>query len=336
MPCVGTGARSLYFLVLVVTLARAADDQLAPLVSPNLSDPSNLQGAQLRPPKTSVLVGRSVGLRVRNCFPHTGDDGVPYYECNPEAVEGLGLLLEVVPASRWSVNGIEGGNGIVGRVSGDTIQALYTAPAAVPDPATVAVSAEIATEGSGKTLVAAEITVVESLVVVLANFVGSRREHGEEIDYSGTARLTFLPAEHFEGGIRFDLDPGPANSEVTVDGWDIRSDSITCHLVGTATRRSPDVPLSGNFFIYSTLNSYVFGAMFEMLGTVECKDGDSTYLEEVTPRVLLTTSPGPPNPGFQPLGDEEKFTGTLRTVITIDEDSGDSVDQTMDWTVWKD
>ena len=100
-------------------------------------------------------------------------------------------------------------------------------------------------------------------------------------------------------------------------------------------RPSADVPYSGTFFVYTSLNSYVYGALMEMVATVRCRDGDSVYDEEVTPRVLLTTSKGPPDPGFQPIAKDGSFNGKSTLAMPLDEDEEGTVSQTMEWQAKK-
>lgn len=320
-----------------------AADELAPLVQPprvppnDVSDPSSLEGHQIRPLTATVRVGNALSLEIKNCFSYSPEEGSSYIECNAGVVPSnyeQAPLLGSFNASRWSVNGVEGGNANVGRVEADGAKAVYTAPDKVPDPATVAVSAEISTSGQGKRLVNAEITVVERLIHVSVRFSGRREEHGEIVDYSGVADMDYVRADSFEGGVRYDLVINSPDTRVVVDKWNIRSDSIRCVLKSPVTRHNLDAPYSGNFFVYTSLQSYTFGAMIEMVGMVKCKDGESSYEEEVTPSLLLTTSKGPPDLGLQPVSENEKYRGSISLQMSFDEDGG-NLTQAMEWFAQK-
>ena len=132
-------------------------------------DPSPLKGLQIRPPYTVLKVRQSQLLKVRYCFwpSLTGDDGAIagfLFECDPN-VE-LAPLLPILKVSKWSVNGIEGGNDRVGKiVANDINTATYTAPSVKPSDETIQVSAEIQTDGQGKTIVVAMITILDDLRV---------------------------------------------------------------------------------------------------------------------------------------------------------------------------
>lgn len=303
------------------------------------SDPSELEGYQIRPLSATVRASHSINLEIKFCFPYTPEGGSSYTECNtnhlPNNYELFPLLLPF-SSSMWSVNGIEGGNDVVGRIRAEGNKATYIAPAKAPNPATVSVSAEIATKDKGKLMVNAEITVVESVIHASVRFSGKREEHGEIIDYAGVAELDFVRADLFSGGIRYDCNARSPHTWVRIDTWNTRSDTLTCRLKGPVTRLNRDTPFSGNFFIYSDLNSYVLSTLFEMVGIVECRDGDSTYLEEVNAPVMLTTSKGPPDPGFQPIVQGGLFRGKSTLTMPLDEDDEGRVDQTMEWTAKKD
>lgn len=129
--------------------------------SSHLSDWSLVKGLQIHPAKKTVRVKGSVGLQVVLCFnpdaiPGTNGELVPLgYDCD------LGELAILNPVSEWSVNGVPGGGGVFGTVSGSGTTATYTAPATEPIPNTVAVSARVDRGAKGKTLVVSNITIAE-------------------------------------------------------------------------------------------------------------------------------------------------------------------------------
>ena len=318
---------------------KGPDDELAPLITS--SDPSNLLGLQVRPPNATLMAARSITLNIKHCFSYNPESGQAHIECDErflkDNADQYNKLINF-KASKWSVNGIEGGNNVIGHVTvngPDGKEATYTAPDNAPDPATVAVSAEIASQGRSKVLVQANITIIKKAVLVSVKFSGTREEGGETINYAGTASLNYVRADVFNGGVRYDLEPHSVDSHVRIDKWDTTSDSVHCHLKRPAISPSPMVPYTGNFFIYTNLNSYVMGALIEMVGNLECQDGDSTHIEEVTPRILLTTSKGPPDPGFQPIGKDGSFKGKSTLTMPLDEDNEEGVKQSMEWTAKK-
>lgn len=121
--------------------------------SSHFSDWSRVQGFQIRPPSKTLKVKKSVGLEVKFCF-LPDDELVLLSDCD----------ADVVPLNRvseWSVNGVLGGSGTTGTVSGSGLTATYTAPATKPSPNVVAVSARVDLGARGKALVVSNITIVE-------------------------------------------------------------------------------------------------------------------------------------------------------------------------------
>lgn len=111
------------------------------VTSSHFSDWSLVEGLSLRPPTATVRVGNTQTLDVVTCFaPRPGSSNVALgYDC---ANENYPLYLKV---DNCSVNGVAGGNSALGQVSYDNAgTATYTAPAAVPSPATVTVSCDAA------------------------------------------------------------------------------------------------------------------------------------------------------------------------------------------------
>ena len=246
--------------------ATPVEDDLAPLVDPagsaapdpedsEESDPSQLIGYQIRPPSASVKVGRSLTLLARYCF-EVVDGSSTYIECNPKA-PSLAQIVAPFSVSNWSVNGIAGGNAVIGRVAAQGNRAIYTAPATVPDPPTVAVSVEVPSKEGAESLAVANITIVDGLIYgSWVNFSGRREEQGEIIDYAGSAALKYQHADSFAGGIRYDLDADDGQTKVTFEKWHITRDSIQCSLKRPVTRSGSYAPFTppANLFIYSSLH----------------------------------------------------------------------------------
>ncbi len=98
----------------------------------------------LQPLAKTVKPGETVELELSNCYPvkvSTDPDGWRGYRCD----NYFGVDES---AKEWFVNGITGGDGTVGTISGDSDSARYTAPGKPPSPSTVNASVKL-TNGSG-------------------------------------------------------------------------------------------------------------------------------------------------------------------------------------------
>lgn len=324
-------------------LVQPPQDELAPLVQPPSDDLAPLKRRPytptqygdrwfaLDPQSASLNVQQSLLLQVK-CFDAAGKIEKDCDVDDPQATAQVDLH-----DTRWRVNGVEGGNDVVGRISREGLSATYRAPATVPNPATVALSATLQDSSAGKDMLIANITIVDHSYYAKVRFNGKREEQGATVEYAGTADLHFYLADSFQGGTRYDLIPGSSNTKVVFEKWSVRDDARTCQLVSNATAANLDAPYTGTLFLYSALQSYVFQALFEAQGAVKCRDGDTIFEDEVWPRVLLTTSKGPPDPGLQPLGDGKKLAGnaTMNMRISDDEEDKDRITQTIHWTISK-
>lgn len=128
----------------------------------HFSDWSNVRGLQIRPPKKTVRPNGSVGLQVKVCYPVSYDGGLASLASDCDAT-GQGIVA-TLSIDEWSVNSREGGGDIFGTVSGRGATATYMAPATVPIPNTVAVSARVHNPKKGptaKTLVVSNITIAD-------------------------------------------------------------------------------------------------------------------------------------------------------------------------------
>jgi len=122
-------------------------------------DYSQVQGYQLQPGSKILTANATQILRVVNCAPAAAgpDDRTrPINIC-----EGIddGEVDSPATISDWSVNGVVGGNSIVGTIKGNRDTAIYTAPAKKPTPNTVAVSAKVNLTGSQNPLLVSNITI---------------------------------------------------------------------------------------------------------------------------------------------------------------------------------
>jgi hypothetical protein len=124
----------------------------------HFSDWSSVQGLQLRPAKATVNVGGVQDLVLSSCTQVTaavGDDDLqfPLYDCENDLLEAPDF------SSNWAVNGAPGGTtglGLVVQIGGG---GRYSAPATVPKPNIVAVSAEVNDTRYGKLIVSSNITI---------------------------------------------------------------------------------------------------------------------------------------------------------------------------------
>ncbi len=120
----------------------------------HFSDWSAVKGLQIRPPSKTVLVNGTVSLQVAACYEPEYSEVVRLrygYECDLDT-----SLVATGESIAWSVNGVVGGGGITGTVTGNgsgQATATYKAPAFKPSPNTVAVSAQVEQKVKGFLLV---------------------------------------------------------------------------------------------------------------------------------------------------------------------------------------
>jgi hypothetical protein len=145
--------------------ATATLDDVSKMASATIShfsDWSLVFGVQMRPASATVKVGKQLPLNIAHCFAKEREDDLAWigYECDP--TEGdLAPLLPIVKTLKWSVNGVEGGDGTFGTVKGADNHGIFDAPQRKPVSNLVAVSAEVALFGAGKTLVVSNVTVTD-------------------------------------------------------------------------------------------------------------------------------------------------------------------------------
>lgn len=133
-------------------VARDAEARTLTVTTTHFSDWSRVSGFQLRPPMGAVDLERQLMLEVDFCQTQQVTDELYTLLAACEA-------NELFPVTRWSVNGISGGNQSVGSV--DEVApgaAVYTAPARKPASNPVAVSAET-TVGRTRIVLVANINV---------------------------------------------------------------------------------------------------------------------------------------------------------------------------------
>lgn len=165
----------------------------------HFSDWSLVKGLQLRPPSATAKVGHSVSLRVAYCYAPSVS--------NADLLEPLAFDCEDENAPAplkapvtWSVNGVLGGNGVVGTVAGNEVTAQYTAPKQKPEANPVAVSAEV--QGAkGKLLLVSNITITDDFVGYQGGISGKVTTEDTEITYQAGA-LEFIPFEDLPGDLK--------------------------------------------------------------------------------------------------------------------------------------
>lgn len=229
----------------------------------HFSDWSLVTGALLSPESATVKPGETVALSVVICERVQSDDLLTplVAECRPsEVIRSL--------VGNWSVNGTPGGSGSVGTVSvQDDRSALYTAPAAAPQPSTVAVSAEYTGLQGELVMLVSNIRVQsgvctppspgEPCTFDLVEF------NGEALPYEGLPRETWENPEIVNSG-RLSLRDSDGNGDGT---WSLR-------IVWVEKRQAGDLEqfeqLAGDFTSDASgrLNFTVLGG-FTFTGTIQ-------------------------------------------------------------------
>ena len=301
----------------------------------HFTDWAYVEQFRINPAYKVVKVNGAANFQVEMCYPvlgerdATGERPILGTKCGPFSLNIAGLLL-----SDWAVNGVVGGDNTYGTVYDNIDQGGYEAPATVPGSGIVALSVNLKNLSDKKLKAAliANITVTDKdSYFGTVKFSGKRIENGVVTEYSGTAHLDFLVGDQAEGTTQYDLNTDPIWTEATFDKWDVSDDLEVCHLVNNARTPYVDNKPTGWLKTYSILSSYVFLAEIQVVGTHQCvaTDGNVTT-EEVYPVVMFTTSPVDGDPGFQPLGDSMRLTGSVSYT------SSDGVlTQTSDWDLTK-
>lgn len=148
---------------------------------------------RLTPASAMVQEGKSLTLTVEICLPASGgvEDGRPRYSFTCRR-------LRLLPAQSWAVNGVDGGNDLIGRVSAENGQALYVAPGVAPQPRKVAVSVRWVPPGGSPLRLASDVTVVSVPPKLNATYV---------LDYS-LAAPEYTESFRVEGTIQFKRPSG--------------------------------------------------------------------------------------------------------------------------------
>lgn len=150
-------------------------------------DVSALGGLQLRPPSGLVKTGQSLPLAVTYCFVPSADGELrPLgFDCGADDP-----LAPPIPGPiRWSVNGVEGGTADLGTLAANGNSAIYRAPANRPTKPTVAVSAELPTDGGGKMLLVSNVTIIGDLQTYFGGFTVTSPATQSDVFYSASGSV---------------------------------------------------------------------------------------------------------------------------------------------------
>jgi hypothetical protein len=181
--------------------AAATLDEATKIASASIShfsDWSLVFGVQMRPAAGNVKVGQSQSLSIAHCFAPPSDDDLAWlsYDCDPTDDE-LAPLLPIAKTLRWSVNGVEGGGGEFGSVTGADNHGVYKAPGKKPSASLVAVSAEVTLFGAGKTLVVSNLTITDDSAGYTGTFSASLTSTDLTYTASGTVQWDQTSADKF-------------------------------------------------------------------------------------------------------------------------------------------
>jgi hypothetical protein len=279
-------------------MATTVAEGTATTTTTHFSDWSVMPGVRMTASPASVKVHAASQLKVVSC---------PLVEVDAsghQALAGCGSFG--LAPERWAVNGTAGGNGTLGTVRGTGFTATFTAPASVPTPPTVQVSAEVP-QGAGKAVVFANVRIVDEDQVVWGGestatpmldaapdavqwmaeaefaFLANRNapDHGPFL--RGTVTVTRLPP----------APAGPSDCTTTVT-----PDSQVLDI--TVTNTTGGVLIASDAGIYSGIGSI----LFEVTTTLHCPHQPDTTTESDEHAVFLAT--GPP----APYGGSDSIQGT--------------------------
>ena len=298
----------------------------------HFTDYADAAGFNLRPGAATVKVGGTVGLYVKFCYPASVDDSaelaplVVGLECSDPSAQGA--LAPLSGVSQWTVAG-------AGSVSGGSFSATYTAPATKPTPNTAVVTARINNTKFGTLYLLSPITIIDTVTAYSGDLAFNESDvfddipgsgvTGSRFDFYGTARVTFNRSSADPGY----FPPDGATASVTVDSYSSSDSTETCTLVGTAVGPSYPIgggglavrkePMPGYPFPF-TPPAYAVNIQMIASGTQRCvrlSDGQVTT-GPVDIVVTVGTAPGtssPGDPGFQPLTDELRLSGSATSMF---------------------
>lgn len=221
----------------------------------HFSDWSTFRGLKLFPTSGAVMVNKTKQLTIRYCTAAGGYYGITpagetgyLYNCDEvvdptkpeEPDEIIPLTIEGDPTYkvlRWAVNGVDGGNSTVGRISA---QGVYTAPASVPGSNPVAVSVTMQNPYGPKILqLVSSIKVVDEARGYSGSVSGTIRTSDSETEIISTftasnirlGRVEALPGDLMQ----YRLAQGTVESTTTMRFLtEIPVRVVTFHLTGNS------------------------------------------------------------------------------------------------------
>jgi hypothetical protein len=184
----------------------------------HFSDWTALAGTQLIPGTATVKTESTLVIEMKHC--EVSKPTMDGCQGGPEAPDSCVVAQcrsSTLPSdafTKWSVNGIEGGNAQIGTVAG-FYRGVYAAPKAVPDPATVAISTSININPSVVQLVS-NVTIVDRPNLEGRVYFGPNRSGAG----SGEAELTFERTEDLADVATFRLTKAKVQTSTSFDDCD--------------------------------------------------------------------------------------------------------------------
>lgn len=276
----------------------------------HFSDWSLVAGAQLRPPSGRVKVKGSLALVAKQCFvaplnPAELDrpETVPFFvgiNCDDEDIAPLPISV-----SEWAVNGVAGGSGSTGTISGTELGgATFSAPDTKPSPDQVAVSARADFKPFGKVLLVSNVTIVDDTPRMVAT---------GRYAATNASLAPFVQGDVVDEGVQFTFNFPPGGGTVIPESLggggvsnvhDTRSGCMNPTLSGAwdvVTANSVQLLGAG----FTVLGTYSHGAVTYGVGEGDCATMSTTqaattgdFAEAFDFPAELFTSPTPPE---QPL-----------------------------------
>lgn len=154
---------------------------------------------KLVPQSKTIKVKQSLPMQVAYCYPPKSSADKTSLGTPCENLQDMDLA-SVSMVTEWSVNGILGGNGTVGTISGHGDTATYTAPATKPSSNPVTVSAQVNFGGGNKTRVVSTIKITDIAPPYTGFVVFEERNGPFELDITdGFANVTWTLVEESSG-----------------------------------------------------------------------------------------------------------------------------------------
>jgi Protein of unknown function (DUF3443) len=153
-------------------------------------------------------------------------------------------------AVTWTVNGTTNGNSLVGTISGSGLTAVYTAPASVPNPATVTITATSAADSTASGSVA--VTINSSGVSINVGPTAATVPLGTSEQFNATVTGTTNPI------VTWQVSGGSTNGTITSDGIYTAPNSVPATAVTITATSAADT--SQKAFATVTVTKTVFAS----------------------------------------------------------------------------